>query len=188
MPFRWFNRYCKLLERRDPVTSSSSSFLSFLSLGHRTNSWTQGLFKQCYQLSDWRQMTSLIWVLFFCVCFFLVFLPHNFLKTCLYLYIWLSWKEPACQCSRCTGLRLDPWVGRITWKRKWQPAPVLLPEKFHGQRSPEGYSPWGCKELDMTEHTHTHTHTHRVTHWYENNYTLVWELGLSFWLFYNWLC
>ena len=28
------------------------------------------------------------------------------------------------------------------------------------QRSLAGYSPWGCKESDMTEHTHTHTHTH----------------------------
>ena len=31
---------------------------------------------------------------------------------------------------------------------------MFLPGKFHGQRSLEGYSPWGCKELDMTEHTH----------------------------------
>ena len=34
---------------------------------------------------------------------------------------------------------------------------ILLPEKFHGQRSLAGYSPWGCKEVDMTEWlTHTH--------------------------------
>ena len=37
-------------------------------------------------------------------------------------------------------------------RRKWQPTPALLPGKFHGQRSLVGYSPWGCKELDMTEH------------------------------------
>ena len=35
--------------------------------------------------------------------------------------------------------------------------PVFLPREFHGQRSPAGYSPWGRKELDMTE-TNTHTH------------------------------
>ena len=40
------------------------------------------------------------------------------------------------------------------WRRKWQPTPVLLPGKFHGQRSLVGYSPWGCKELDMTEQLH----------------------------------
>ena len=37
-------------------------------------------------------------------------------------------------------------------RRKWQPIPVFLSGKFHGQRSPVG-----CKELDTAEHTHTHT-------------------------------
>ena len=36
-------------------------------------------------------------------------------------------------------------------KKKWQPTPVFFPEKSHGQRSLTGYSPWGHKELDMTE-------------------------------------
>ena len=41
-------------------------------------------------------------------------------------------------------------------RRKWQPTPVFLPGKSHGQRSLVGYSPWGHKELDMTEQlTHT---------------------------------
>ena len=34
-----------------------------------------------------------------------------------------------------------------------QHAPVFLPGKFHGQRSLAGYSPWGCKESDISEHT-----------------------------------
>ena len=33
-----------------------------------------------------------------------------------------------------------------------QPTPVFLPEKSHGEKSLVGYSPWGHKELDMTEH------------------------------------
>ena len=37
------------------------------------------------------------------------------------------------------------------WRREWQPAPVLLPGKFHRQRSLAGYSPRGHKESDMTE-------------------------------------
>ena len=45
----------------------------------------------------------------------------------------------------------DPWVGKIPWGRKWQSTPVLLPGKSHGQRRLVGYSPWGCKESDMTE-------------------------------------
>ena len=42
-------------------------------------------------------------------------------------------------------------VGKIPWRRKWQPSPVFLPGIFHGQKS---YSPWGCKESDTTEHAH----------------------------------
>ena len=45
----------------------------------------------------------------------------------------------------------DPWVGKIPWRRKWQPTPVILPGKFHEQRSLAGCSPWGCKESGMTE-------------------------------------
>ena len=37
-----------------------------------------------------------------------------------------------------------------TWRRKWQPTPVFLLGKSHGQRRPAGYSPQGCKESDMT--------------------------------------
>ena len=42
-----------------------------------------------------------------------------------------------------------------------QPTPLFLPGKCHRQRSLEDYSPWDCKESNMTEHTHTHTHTYR---------------------------
>jgi len=50
----------------------------------------------------------------------------------------------------------DPWVGKIPWRREWQPTPVFLPGEFHGQRSLEGYSLWGRKELDAIEQlTHT---------------------------------
>ena len=45
-----------------------------------------------------------------------------------------------------------PWVGKISWSRKWQPSPVFLPGKFHGQWSLVGYSSGGHKESDMTEH------------------------------------
>ena len=44
-----------------------------------------------------------------------------------------------------------PGLGKIPWRRKRQPTPVFLPGKFHGQRSLAGYSPWGCKESDVTE-------------------------------------
>ena len=41
-----------------------------------------------------------------------------------------------------------------SWRRKWQPAPVFLPGESHGQESLAGYSPWGRKESDTTEHAH----------------------------------
>ena len=44
----------------------------------------------------------------------------------------------------------DPWVGKIPWRRAWQPTPVFLPGESHGQRSLVGYSPWDHKESDMT--------------------------------------
>ena len=48
--------------------------------------------------------------------------------------------------------RLDPWVRTISWRRKWQPPPVFLPGRFHGQRSLGGCSPWGHRESDRAEH------------------------------------
>ena len=53
-------------------------------------------------------------------------------------------KESACQCRRHA---FDPWVRRITWRRKWLPASVFLPG-FRGQRSLVDYGPQGHKELD----------------------------------------
>ena len=51
----------------------------------------------------------------------------------------------------------ETWVpslgGKIPWISKWQPTPAFLPGKSHGLRSLEGYSPWSCKESDMTETT-----------------------------------
>ena len=60
---------------------------------------------------------------------------------------WLSSKEFTCQCRRHG---FSPWVGKIPWRKKWQPTPVLLPEKSHRQRSLGSYGPWGHKGLDMT--------------------------------------
>ena len=48
-------------------------------------------------------------------------------------------------------MQVDPWVGKIPWRRTWQPTPVFLPGESHEQRSLAGYSSWGYKELDITE-------------------------------------
>ena len=59
----------------------------------------------------------------------------------------------------------DPWVRMIPWRREWHPTPIFLPGKSYGQRSLMGYSPWGLKELDMTEATwHTNAMEKRKFH------------------------
>ena len=57
-------------------------------------------------------------------------------------------------CLQCGRPGFDPWVGKILWRRKWQPTPVLLPGKSHGWKSMVGYSPWRCKEQDTIERLH----------------------------------
>ena len=85
---------------------------------------------------------------------------------------WHSGKEPTCQYRR---YRFHPWVMKIPWSRKWQPASGFLPGKFHGQRSLEGYSSWGHRELDTTEWLSTHT-------WLLKCPTLVWDAhSRSYW-------
>ena len=80
-------------------------------------------------------------------------------------------KESACQCKRLRRLEFDPWVRKTPWRKKWQPTPVFLPEKSHGQRSPVRHSPQDCKESGTTEQLsacmrgHTHTHTHTILAW-----------------------
>ena len=67
-------------------------------------------------------------------------------------------KESACNAEDPGSI---PGSGRSPWRRKWQPTPVFLPGKFHGQRSLTSYCPWGRKELDMTEQL-THLCTNRL--------------------------
>ena len=62
-------------------------------------------------------------------------------------------KESNLQCRRHRRRRFNPWVRKITGRRKWLPNPVFLPGESHGQRSLVGYSPWDHKESDMAEAT-----------------------------------
>ena len=57
---------------------------------------------------------------------------------------WHSGKE-SCQCRRHKRHSFGPWVRKIPRGREWQPAPVFLPGKSHGQKKPVGFGPPGCK-------------------------------------------
>ena len=58
-------------------------------------------------------------------------------------------KESSCN----AGDRSDPWVGKIPWRRAWQPTPVFLPGESHGLKRQSGCGPQGHKELNMTKVT-----------------------------------
>ena len=75
---------------------------------------------------------------------------------------WLSGKESTCQRRRWRRHGFYPWIGKIPWRRKWQPTPAFLPRKSHGRRSLAGYSPWSRKESD-TWSNWAHTYTRMYT-------------------------
>jgi len=64
-----------------------------------------------------------------------------------------SGKEAACRRQKRLGF--DPWVGKIPWRRTWEPTPVFLPGESRGQRSLVGYGPQHHKKSDTTWHALT---------------------------------
>ena len=87
-----------------------------------------------------------------------------------------SGKESACQGRRCKRLRFSPWVGKIPWRRKWQPTPIFLPGESHGQRRLADYSPWGHKESDTAKHTQTSTNF--ITYNLGSLGSVLWVMGM----------
>ena len=89
------------------------------------------------------------------------------LKSCVlscFIRVWLfnftspSVRLPWCLrrkriCLQCKRPRSNPWVGKIPWRRKWQPTPGSLRGKFHERRALTGYSPWGHKLLNVSDLT-----------------------------------
>ena len=87
---------------------------------------------------------------------------------CIYSYAYIYMDSPdgsvvkksACKCRRSKRCRFDLRVRKISWSRKCQPFPVILPGKFHGQISLVDCSLWGCKQSNVTEqHAHTYMYT-----------------------------
>ena len=73
-------------------------------------------------------------------------------------------KEYTYQYRRHKKHVFDPWVGKILWRRAWQPTLALLPGESHGQRSLVGYSPWRHKESDTTGWLMGYFHSGRVVY------------------------
>ena len=105
--------------------------------------------------------------MYMCVCTYIWHVHHMagigymrmYGQYTVYACVWQVYgKESTCQCRTHKKQRFDFWVVKILWSRMapgWHPTPVVSSEKFHGQRSLAGYSPWGHKELDMTKHLNT---------------------------------
>ena len=92
-----------------------------------------------------------------CPSHFLPSTSHHLILLCLFSWFWgfpggSDGKETTCNVGDLWSI---PGVGRFPWRRAWQPTPAFLPGKSHAQRSLAGYSPWGHKQTDMTEHTCT---------------------------------
>ena len=82
-------------------------------------------------------------------------------------------KKPACQCKRYRRYQFSPWVEKIPCRRKWQPTPVSLPGKSHGQRSPGGLQFMGSQR-GLSARTHAHTHTVSLSEksrWWASDYS-----------------
>ena len=82
--------------------------------------------------------------------------PHNLQSVSFDGDPWIMWASLVAQTVKSLPTMqerpgFDPWVGKIPWRRKWQPTPIFLTGKSHGQRSLMGYNPWGHTELDTTE-------------------------------------
>ena len=78
----------------------------------------------------------------------------------------------------------DPWVGKMPWRRAWQLTPVFSPGESPGQRSLAGYSPWGHKELDVTEQLRTLSDLLEL---FMYCLTLLVELWMKFLSFYSFI-
>ena len=68
-------------------------------------------------------------------------------------------KEYACNARELGSI---PVLGRSPGGGQDDPLQYSCLENLHGERNPAGYSPWGCKESDTTEHIYTVRHTGRI--------------------------
>ena len=95
---------------------------------------------------------------------------------CILLSLVGIWRS-ACQCRRCQErCGFNPWVRKIPWSREWEPAPVFLPGKSHGQRSVAGCI-HGVAESDMNEWLSSSSNTQGRQHCLSYNSWVVFLLS-----------
>ena len=104
-------------------------------------------FPKCYSFTCHRPKLLAVFTIIHLVFFFKLnhFLSQVYFKRKLHITMLngkteshagsTSGKEHTCPGRRCKRCRFDPWIRKIPWRRAWQPTPVFLPGKSHGQRS-----------------------------------------------------
>ena len=140
------------LRKSSPFLLYSLIFSSiFLLLSFLVTSWIPLELKSlCSNRTSSQFFFMLHWSACFCT-FLLLWVYSMLMVLVLDVPGGASCKEPTCRCRRPKRQGFDPWVGKIPWRRAWQPTPVFLPGESHGQRSLVGYSSWSLKESDTTE-------------------------------------
>ena len=138
----------------------------------------QLLFLAClYKLVLLRNLLCMHSYVCVCVCVYIYICIS--ISISIYVYIglpkWHSGKESTCQFRRCKRHGFEPWVRKIPWSQKWQPTPVSLPGKSHGQRSLAGYSSWDCR----VRHNWAQTCVYTNTHMYVYRFLRRWVAGLQ---------
>ena len=92
-----------------------------------------------------------------------VFSNDSYLLLCFVLFCFLTGAFLVAQVVKDPPVMQETWVGKISWRRKWQPTTVLWSGEPHGQRSLAAYSLLDCKALDMIEQLSARTHTHTTS-------------------------
>ena len=98
-----------------------------------------------------------------------------------------SGKEPACQCRRHKRHWFDPWVGKILWKREWQPTPVFLPGESPWTEEPGGLQSTGLQRVRHDWSNWTHAHQFNILEWFFfflYPQSIIFELFLFYYISY----
>ena len=138
--------------------------------GHKESSMTERLNWFSYRISRlinmWPRPTVALVIIFYKL--YTTFqcnpLPWGYLVKDIYIYImsctwglFCSGKESSCQSRRHRRCGFDPWVGKMPWRRKWQPTPVFLPGKTPSAADPGMLLSMGSQRVRYdwaTEHAH----------------------------------
>ena len=125
-----------------------------------------------YQMLHFFIFRSSVWACFISsmsLLFFFLAMPHDLQDLSSLTRDWTqimavkgfsggaSGKETACQWKRCERLGFNPWVGKIPWRRAWQPTSVFLPGKSYGWRS-MGLQSIGSQVWTWLKWLSTHAH------------------------------